>query len=376
MEQSNDRAKFESPLARALEEFADLAREQVEAAWDVQIARIQELLASGWREEIDRIVAERFTDLAARMAEECEAAVRTRVAAEMSAALPAAREASRRQFSEELNLAVRGLAEAAGVDQWAAALLESTAAFRQRAAVFTLTGREMKAAAVRGVPDEAAVARLLAAGIALADAPAFAQAAETRETVVAMRSEGELSAAVADALGAVGDAHAHLVPLCGRQRVLGVVYADGDAEHLDANAIETLTAIGAAALDALLARSLSRPGALVALSSLDTGMAPAAPAWDAMSKPDQELHLRAQRFARVQVAEMRLYKSRQVRGGRADRNLYGALKEEIDSSREAFRRQFIAATPTMADYLHQELLRSLSNDDPSLLGPDYPGPLA
>jgi hypothetical protein len=191
-----------------------------------------------------------------------------------------------------------------------------------------------------------------------------------------MRSEGELSAAVADALGASGDAHAHLVPLCGRQRVLGVVYADGDAEHLDANAIETLTAIGAAALDALLARSLSRPGALVALSSLDTGMAPAAPAWDALSKPDQELHLRAQRFARVQVAEMRLYKSRQVRGGRADRNLYGALKEEIETSREAFRRQFIAATPTMADYLHQELLRSLSNDDPSLLGPDYPGPLA
>ena len=30
----------------------------------------------------------------------------------------------------------------------------------------------------------------------------------------------------------------------------------------------------------------------------------------------------------------------------------------------------------MADYLHQELVRSLSNDDPSLLGPDYPGPLA
>lgn len=376
MEQSNDRAKFESPLARALKEFAELAREQVEAAWEVQIARIQELLASGWREEIDRIVAERFTDLAARMAEECEAAVRTRVAAEMSAALPAVREASRRQFSEELNLAVRGLAEAASLDEWAAALLESTAAFRERAAVFTLTGREMKAAAVRGVPDEAAVARLLAAGIALADAPAFAQAAETRGTVVAMRSAGELSAAVAEALGEAGDAHAHLVPLCGRQRVLGVVYADGDAEHLDANAIETLTTIGAAALDALLARSLSRPGALVSLSSLDAGTAPTAPAWDALSKTDQELHLRAQRFARVQVAEMRLYKSRQVRGGRADRNLYGALKEEIDTSREAFRRQFIAATPTMTDYLHQELLRSLSNDDPSLLGPDYPGPLA
>ena len=73
---------------------------------------------------------------------------------------------------------------------------------------------------------------------------------------------------------------------------------------------------------------------------------------------------------------MRLYKSRQVRSGRADRNLYGALKEEIETSREAFRRQFLAASPSMADYLHQEFVRSLSNDDPSLLGPDYPGPLA
>jgi len=376
MEQPDIQMKSESPLARALEEFAGLAREQVEAAWDVQIARIQELLASGWREEIDRIVSERFKDLSGRMAEECEAAVRTRVAAEMSAALPAACDASRRQFTEQLNLAVRRIAQAASVEEWAAALLDATAAFRERAVVFTLTGRELKAVGVQGVPDAEASARLLAAQVALADAPAFAQAVETQETVVAMRSAGEFSQVVAAELGADEEARAHVVPLCGRQRVLGAIYADGDAEHMDANAIEMFAAIAASALDGLLARSLTRPGALVSISAHGAGAASAAPAWDALSKPDQEMHSRAQRFARVQVAEMRLYKSRQVRAGRADGNLYGELKQEIDNAREAFRREFFSATSTMVDYLHQELVRSLSNDDPSLLGPDYPGPLA
>ena len=375
MEQSDVQTKFESPLARALDEFAGLAREQVEAAWDMQIARIQEQLASGWREEIDRIVAERFTDLSARIAEESEAAVRTRVAAEMAAVLPEACETSRRQLNQQLNLAARSVAQASSVEEWAAALLEATAAFREQAAVFTLTGRALKTAGVRGAQDQDATAQLLATETALADAPAFAQAVETRETVFALRSEGELSPAVVSTLGA-GEGRAQLVPLCGRQHVLGVLYADGDAEHIDSSAIELLAAIGATALDALLASSLSRPGALLSISLVEPSAASAAAVWDTLSKPDQELHLRAQRFARVQVAEMRLYKSRQVRSGRADRNLYGALKEEIESSREAFRRQFLAATPSMADYLHQELVRSLSNDDPSLLGPDYPGPLA
>src|SRR5512140_320078 len=179
MEQPDAQTKLESPLARALREFTGLAREQVEAAWELQIARIQEQLASGWREGIDRIVTERFTELSARIAEETEAAVRTRVAAETAVAVPAACETSRRQWNQELNLAARRIAQASGVEEWAAALLEATDAFREQAAVFTLTGRELKTAGVRGVPDQDAAARLLAAQIALSDAPAFEQAVET-----------------------------------------------------------------------------------------------------------------------------------------------------------------------------------------------------
>jgi hypothetical protein len=72
---------------------------------------------------------------------------------------------------------------------------------------------------------------------------------------------------------------------------------------------------------------------------------------------------------------MLLHKVRQVHAGRSGSNLYGMLKEEIDSGREAFRREFIETCPSMVDYLHLELQRTLAKDDALALGPDYPGPL-
>ena len=90
----------------------------------------------------------------------------------------------------------------------------------------------------------------------------------------------------------------------------------------------------------------------------------------------RQAHLRAQRFARVQVAEMRLYRPQDVASGRARRDIYGALRETVDLAREAYRSQFLSALPGMTDYLHEELLHTLANDDATLLGPLYPGPLA
>jgi hypothetical protein len=72
---------------------------------------------------------------------------------------------------------------------------------------------------------------------------------------------------------------------------------------------------------------------------------------------------------------MRLYKSPVVRAGRAQRNLYSALKQEIDSAREDFRSNFTSASPAMPDYLHLELIRTLANNDVAVLGEDYPGPI-
>lgn len=86
-------------------------------------------------------------------------------------------------------------------------------------------------------------------------------------------------------------------------------------------------------------------------------------------------HLQAQRFARVRVAEMALYQASQVRAGREARNLYGTLRLQIDDARSGFREKFLTEQGGIPDYLHQEMVLVLAHNDPSLLGPDYPGPL-
>jgi len=84
-----------------------------------------------------------------------------------------------------------------------------------------------------------------------------------------------------------------------------------------------------------------------------------AAAWDRF--PDeQRIHLRAQRFARVEVARMRLFQSDAVLAGRAGRNLYDALRNSIDAARETFRQSFFAPCSSMVDYLHLELVQTLA----------------
>lgn len=85
---------------------------------------------------------------------------------------------------------------------------------------------------------------------------------------------------------------------------------------------------------------------------------------------------RALRFAKVKIAEMRLYQAIAVEKGRAAGDLYGSLKPHIDAAREAFREKFLTGGNGTVDYLHYELVRALANDDTTLLGPGYPGPLA
>ncbi len=88
------------------------------------------------------------------------------------------------------------------------------------------------------------------------------------------------------------------------------------------------------------------------------------------------LSLSAQRFARVKVAEIQLYQAPAVKAGREARNLYGSLQAHIDAARGAFRERYLTPGHEVGDYLHAELVRELANDDATLLGPGYPGPMA
>jgi hypothetical protein len=138
------------------------------------------------------------------------------------------------------------------------------------------------------------------------------------------------------------------------------------------SAIELLAQVAAAVWSALSGpEPEAAPPDLVTIAPAEPA-APIAPAEPAELGP---LHLRARRFARVEVAKLRLFEADAVRAGRARRNLYEALRDSIDAARETFRQSFLAPCPGIPDYLHLELVRTLANDDPELLGKTYPGPL-
>ena len=82
--------------------------------------------------------------------------------------------------------------------------------------------------------------------------------------------------------------------------------------------------------------------------------------------------LKARHFARIRVAEMLLYRHDAVRSGRESRDIYSALRKEIDSARDVYASQFGA----LEDYLHAELVQTLARGDAGALRDGYPGPLS
>jgi hypothetical protein len=88
----------------------------------------------------------------------------------------------------------------------------------------------------------------------------------------------------------------------------------------------------------------------------------------------EALRAKARWFAQVEVARMRLFHRAALDRGRTRRNIYRELKEPIDAARLAYKQDFLAVSPAIADYLDKELI-GLANDDANLLGPEYPGSL-
>jgi len=288
------------------------------------------------REQIEHIFEERMAALTA--------GVEQAVAESLAGA--------RQEVARKLNQSVRGLRHAESDEQWKAALVGSARGFCDRAILFQVQSGIMRSdVGVEALP--------------LRSAPAFASAVESKDTVIAMRIAGEMSPAVAALVGEDESQKFYIFPVTARGRVTALLYADAGDGAVDSNALELLTTVAGAVLD-------SRPPA----ADLSSDLVHIAENKPGPSAEDRELHSQAQRFARVQVAEMRLYKSEEVKNGRSARDLYASLKTEIDAARESYRRDFLSAPGAMVDYLHQELVRTLANNDAELLGPHYPGPLA
>jgi hypothetical protein len=76
----------------------------------------------------------------------------------------------------------------------------------------------------------------------------------------------------------------------------------------------------------------------------------------------------ARRYARLLVAEIRLYHERAVDQGRRERNLLTRLAPEIERARRVYDEQVPAVVRSRTDFFHLELIRTLAGGDASLLG--------
>ena len=87
-----------------------------------------------------------------------------------------------------------------------------------------------------------------------------------------------------------------------------------------------------------------------------------------VSDEDQKLHEDAKRFARLLVSEIKLYNEAQVSAGREKRDLYERLKDDIERSRRMYTERVPYHIHSTTNYFYEELVRTLANGDPTLLG--------
>ena len=481
----------QDPILRTLAEAKTSARDQIQAAWQLQVDRVQETLTSGWLENLERIFDDRFgeiqnqlrgeldrlevnyrdnnrqetesrevwRDRVAELESSLDAALGDRRAAidareelqkqhedqltenaaisaaiadkdtyltqtlaqlrgEFTAALEsreaeyqasvdsknkeleealgaketefgqryeqvalrardsitAAGRAASRELSERVNQAARRLYQAETLEQWRSALLDGAMPFSQVAMVFRIAGKQAVLETARGVETGEFEVELQCA-------PALENAVESKDTVVAVRTSSEFSETIANLIPQTMGAKVYLFPIVVQDKVAAILYTEPGEAPLEPSALELLATVAGLALSLRRGANDSRvPAGLVRIDSTPAAGDPAKSLVNLMaslSREDQELHGRAQRFARVQVAEMRLYKSNLVKAGRENAALYPALRSDIDLAREAYQTQFLAGSVnSMFDYLHVELVTALASSDESLLGREYPGPLA
>ena len=203
--------------------------------------------------------------------------------------------------------------------------------------------------------------------------------------------------------GKFGQSHGEVVllPLLLKDKISALIYADGGADGaLDVPALDVLVRATSAWLEVIAQRRQSQkdgapepemhaaapaandpfaahtpmhskaqaePAPMAAMS--------AAAAWGGpTSTPtgeDAEIHKKAQRFARLLIDEIKLYNHAKVSEGRKNRDLYDRLREDIEKSRSTYQKRYGNSAAGGADYFSQELIRSLAEDDVSLLGSNF-----
>ena len=362
---------------------------------------------------------QRVEDAVAQALQAQLAQLQSRIVQQVLEALPAPASddsAASREYSGNLVNAVSSIHAGSTQKEILRALLDAGSSYCGRIALFVVKAGAASGWQSRGFGDEETAKDFpldLSAGPV---ANAYQNRVATPGTIA------EMDARFVEHFGSPAQEQVLVLPLALKDKVAALVYADGgDSGKLDSDALELLVIATSAWLEVTSLRkqaaaredgaaasrvesaaapvhtvsSFSDPFAAHAPKHVPASLAPdpepapevvevvsahasaaAAPAaatdpWAGLSPEDADVHRKAQRFARLLVDEIKLYNQAKVAEGRRHKDLYDRLKEDIDKSRGTFQKRYGNTAAASGDYFHHELLRSLAEDDVSIMGSNF-----
>ena len=159
------------------------------------------------------------------------------------------------------------------------------------------------------------------------------------------------------------------VPVRVGGRVTAVVYADEAAQSSErlptswASAIQILARHAGHCLEVLTALRVSQ--------FTDSGqltLTEPPPVAVAERQPVDDTEDAARRYARLLLSEIKLYNETAVTVGREQQDLFERLRPEIESARSLYEARVSPSLRARNLYFEQELVRTLADGDPNLLG--------
>jgi hypothetical protein len=225
-----------------------------------------------------------------------------------------------------------------------------------RAAVLLIQGDRVRGWKTTGFPSSLADAASVE--FALTDGGIVAGAARTG-TRTSSAASGGPGATAPQFASLPPDRLAVAVPVVVGSHVVAMVYADAGGEAGERatagwpDAVEILVRHAARALEAV---TLSKAASLSRVAT-DAGN----------GSPDSPEDA-AKRYAKLLVAEIKLYHQAAVDAGRAARDLGERLAPQIARARSMYQERIGPDVPARMTYFDQELVATLADGDPQLLG--------
>jgi len=298
-----------------------------------------------------------------------------------------------------VNRAVSRVLQPTGQSEIMAAVLQSAAGFAGRCALFVRRGDGFAFWRGEGFPAEAA-SQLKSLSASASRSGVFKEAAENLLSISATRTSEALPEAMVAALSGAADDDLFVFPIVVQGRAVAALYADSGATagSVEASALEILARVTGLSLETAPGRAAASAAHPVvapeepAVPAAAPEPEPAAPPpppepvaavpaippppdLDSLPDAERDSHKKAYRSARVAVQDLLAYPQNQskIAEGRKTKTLYRQLKEEIDKNRETYQKKYGQTAARSFDYLHFELVTKLAQNDPELLGNDYPG---